>query len=306
MKRLTREHLVPNEDGYALRRPAIEIDDGEPLVVETINSGQPIIRSAADVEKAFIPRQQTGPIFVRGVQPGDLLAIEIHDIRPEGHARSRALAKTGAYYETVRHCFLEIADGRCRFPGVGQVPLRTMIGEIHVTPADTGAPNAGDHGGNMDVTLIRQGNVLYLRSQLEGGLVVLGDLHGIMGEGESFGVAAELAGEVTLTIRMDNRLPLMRPAVFTGDTMAFIASRVDRREAIQLALEDATQFVQKYSDATEEEARLYVIDTADLRNGGAFLEDHPEDIPTQVRTVFYDLPLAPLQELPAPIRAVPE
>jgi amidase len=183
----------------------------------------------------------------------------------------------------------------CRFPGVGQVPLRMMIGEIHATPADSGAPNPGDHGGNMDVTLIRQGNVLYLRSQLEGGLVVLGDLHAIMGEGESFGVAAEMAGEVTLTIRKDNHLPLARPAVFTGNTMAFIASRIDRREAIQLALEDATAFVQKYSGATEEEARLYVIDTGDLHNGGVFLEDYVEDIPTQVRSVFYEMPLEPLK-----------
>ena len=303
--RLTREHLLPNQDSYAVRHPAIEVDEGETIIVETINSGQPIIRDAGDVDKPFIPRQQTGPIFIRGVQPGDILAIEIHDIRPEGHARSRAMAKTGGYYQTVRHCFLEIADGMCRFPGVGQVPLRTMIGEIHVTPADADAPNPGDHGGNMDVTLIRPGNVLYLRSQLEGGLVVLGDLHGIMGEGESFGIAAEMAGEVTLTIRKDNQLPLLRPAVRTHDTMAFVASRVDRREAIQLALEDATAFVQEYSNATEEEARLYVIDTADLRNGGVFLEDNIEDIPTQIRTVFYDMPLAALREFPAPQKTQP-
>jgi len=299
MRRLTRQHLVPNRDSYAFRDPAIEIDDGETVVVETINSGQPIIRAASDVDKPFIPRQQTGPIYVRGVQPGDVLAIEVEDIRPEGHARSRAIARAEAYYETVRHCFLEIADGMCRFPGVGQLPLRTMIGEIHVTPADAGAPNPGDHGGNMDVTLIRQGNILYLRSQLEGGLIVLGDLHGIMGEGESFGVAAEMAGEVTLTVRKDNRMRLARPAVRTTDTMAFIASRVDRRQAIRLALEDATAFVQQSSDASEEEARLYVIGTADLRNGGVFLEDYIEDIPTQIRTVFYDVPLAPLRGVPA-------
>ena len=299
MRRLTRQHLVPNQDSYSFRDPAIEIDDGETLVVETINSGQPIIRDASDVNKPFIPRQQTGPIYIRGVQPGDMLAIEVVDIRPEGHARSRAIARTESYYETVRHCFLEIADGMCRFPGVGQVPLRTMIGEIHVTPADAGAPNPGDHGGNMDVSLIRQGSVLYLCSQLEGGLIVLGDLHGIMGEGESFGVAAEMAGEVTLTIRKDNRMRLARPAVRTTDTMAFIASRVDRRQAIRLALEDATAFVQQFSDASEEEARLYVVDTADLRNGGVFLEDYVEDIPTQIRTVLYDVPLAPLRRLPA-------
>ena len=155
------------------------------------------------------------------------------------------------------------------------------------------------------LVLIREGSVLYLRSQLQGGLVVLGDLHATMGEGESIGIAAEMAGEVTLTIRKDNRVPLTRPAVFTGDRLAFIASRVVRREAVRLALEDATAVVREYSEATEEEARLYVIDTADLRNGGVFLEDFIDDIPTQIRTVFYDMPLAPLSGFPAPIRTEP-
>ena len=63
-----------------------------------------------------------------------------------------------------------------------------------------------------------------------------------------------MAGEVTLNIRMDNRLSLVRPAVRTDETMAFVASRVDRREAIQLALEDATAFVQRYSGATARSA----------------------------------------------------
>ena len=54
--RLTREHLVPNQDSYAFRHPAIEVDDGETLIVETINSGQPIIRGTGDVDKPFIVR----------------------------------------------------------------------------------------------------------------------------------------------------------------------------------------------------------------------------------------------------------
>ena len=47
------------------------------------------------------------------------------------------------------------------------------------------------------------------------------------------------------------------------------------------------------------------IDTADLRNGGVFLEDDLEDIPTQIRTVFYDMPLGPLLDsMPTPTSTV--
>ena len=62
MRRLTRDHLVPAEDSYACREPAIEVDDGEPFVVETINFRTPIIRTQADANPSqYREREETGP-----------------------------------------------------------------------------------------------------------------------------------------------------------------------------------------------------------------------------------------------------
>ncbi len=302
MRRLSREHLVPRNNRYGVYTPAIEIDDGETIVVETVNSWRAIIRSREDLSEGGYRREQTGPIYVRGIEPGDTIAIEIHEVRPEGHARSRVIVPANGAYDTVRQSFIEVRGDECHFPGVGWIPLRPMIGEIHVTPVDPDAPNPGDHGGNLDITLIRAGNVLYLTAQRQGGLVVLGDLHARMGEGEIFGIAGEMAGEVTVTFRKDNRLGLTRPAIYTGDALAVVASRVDRREAIRTALEDGTKVVQRVSGAAEEDARLYVVDCADLRNGGVFLEELPEHIPEQIRTVWMEIALDPLKDFPAPAR----
>ena len=295
MQRLPRTDLAPRENTYSHSNPSLLVEEGEVFIVETVNSGQPVIRSEDDVKKPFYKRQLSGPIYVNGVKPGDSLIIEILEINPVGHARSRVVAKSGDHFETVRHCFLEIIAGKCLFPGVGATPLRPMIGEINVIPADVSAGNPGDHGGNMDVSLISAGNILHLRAQCEGGLLLIGDLHAIMGEGEILGIAAEMAGEVALRIKRNNSLSLERPAVFYRDQVAFIASHVCRREAIRIALEDATSFVQRYSQANEEEARLYVIDTADLHNGGVFLEESLTEINRQIRTVWLEVSIATLQ-----------
>ena len=41
---------------------------------------------AMDLVTTDAKGEETGPIFVHGIEPGDVLAIHIEDINPEGHA----------------------------------------------------------------------------------------------------------------------------------------------------------------------------------------------------------------------------
>jgi acetamidase/formamidase len=87
MLRITREHTILPSQRYRVRTPVAEVDLGEAFVVETINFRTPVIRSAEDANPSvFREREETGPILIHGVQPGDWLAIEIEDIQPVGHA----------------------------------------------------------------------------------------------------------------------------------------------------------------------------------------------------------------------------
>src|SRR5699024_9381013 len=85
-----------------------------------------------------------------------------------------------------------------------EIPLRKMVGVIGTAPAgegvNTGTP--GDHGGNLDTTLLGEGATLYLPVNVEGALLSMGDMHSSMGDGEVMGSGLEVAGEIEVTVEV--------------------------------------------------------------------------------------------------------
>ena len=262
MRRLTRDHTVPCGKRYQVHEPAIEVELGETFVVETINFRTPVIRTPADANpKTYREREETGPIFVQGIAPGDVLAIEILNITPEGHASG------GSGDDSKTNSFLEISEGKVHFPGGLSAPVQMMIGDIYVTPSALPAANPWDNGGNMDFKDVASGNMLCLKAQLEGGLLVLGDLHAAQGDGEIHGLGAECAGEVTLRITRDDTYLSERPLVIKPGGFVAIACRHDYGEARDLAAQDAAEVLSRLAGCTQKEAFLYVTTVGDLRNG---------------------------------------
>jgi amidase len=265
MKRLTRDNTVPGRMRYHVREPALEVELGESFIVETITVRTPLVRTAADATPAvYREREETGPVFVRGIVPGDVLAIDILGIAPEGHASG------GRWDDSDRNSLLEISEGKVHFPGGLAAPLRMMIGDIYVAPATLPRANPWDNGGNMDFKDVAAGNTLCLKAELEGGLLVLGDLHAAQGDGEIGGLGAECAGEVTLRIARDTAFRSDRPLVRKLSSFVCIACRYDYAEARNLAAQDAAKVLSHLRGCTEKEAFLYVTTVGDLRNGAVW------------------------------------
>lgn len=264
---ISREHTVGPENRHEVRQPAAEVALGETFVVQTINFRTPIIRTPADANpQIYREREETGPIFVQGIEPGDVLAIEIIDIVPEGHASG------GTADDPETNSFFEISHELVHFPGNLRIPSRMMIGDIRVQPAGEAA-NPWDHGGNMDFKDISTGNTLLLKTELRGGLLVLGDLHAAQGDGEMEGVAAECAGEVTLRITKDEKWPVIRPTIRKRHSFVSIACRGGAdgyRLARDQAVADASAILQTLTGCTQAQARLYVRTVGDLRNGAVW------------------------------------
>ena len=285
MRRITRDKIVPLDKRYQVREPVAAVELGETFIVETINFRTPIIRTPADANPdVYRERQETGPIHVNGIEPGDVLAIHIEDIRPEGHASG------GWWDEPEVNSFLKIADNQVHFPGGLRAPMRMMIGDIYVTPVGEVGGNPWDNGGNMDFKDVCAPHTLLLRAQLPGGLLVLGDLHAAQGDGEVLGLGAECAGEVTLRISKDRTYLPERPTVVKAGSFVSIAARCDYAEAMKLASDDAAKILSRLSGCTEAEAYLYVTTVGDLRNGAAWVLTHGEHR-TPV-TVGLEVPLA--------------
>ena len=264
-RHIPRDRTVSTEQRYRVHDPVAEVDLGETFVVETINFRTPVIRTPVDANPAvYREREETGPIFIKGVQPGDVLAIHIEDIQPVGHA-------SGGWWEDPKVAsFLPIEEDRVLFPGGLWAPRQMMIGDIYTTPATAATPNPWDNGGNMDFKDIAAGHVLCLKAELAGGLLVFGDVHAAQGDGEILGLAAECAADVTLRITKDQLFRSERPLVSKSASFVSLACRHDYVEARDLAVQDATRLLGRIAGCTEQEAYLFVTTVGDLRNGAVW------------------------------------
>jgi amidase len=262
MKRVPRDRTVPVERRYQVQEPAAEVDLGETFIVETINFRTPIIRTAADANPpVYREREETGPILVKGIAPGDTLAVHIEAIAPVGHASG------GSWDDPEVASFLPIEEGRVHFPGRLWAPARFMIGDIYVTPAEAQTPNPWDNGGNMDFKDVAPGNTLCLRAGLLGGLLVLGDVHAVQGDGEILGLGAECAADVTVRVTKEETFLSPRPLLQKPHSFVALACRQDYVEAKDQAARDAAQVLSRLAGCTEAEAFLFVTTVGDLRNG---------------------------------------
>jgi amidase len=287
MLRITREHTVPVDKRYQVLEPAAEVELGEPFIVETSNFRTPVIRTAEDANPAvYREREETGPVYVKGIEPGDVLAIHIDEIHPEGHA-------SGGWWDDPKvNSFLKIEGSQVHFPGGLVAALRMMIGDIYVTP-DHEVMNPDDNGGNMDFRDIAAGSTLLLKAQRPGGLLVLGDVHAVQGDGEILGLAAECAAEVKLRITLDKSYRTERPTIIKPKGFVCLACRHDYAEARDLAAEDAKKLLARITGCSEAEAFLYVTTVGSLRNGAVWGmgKTDPEWMKTLPVVVGLDVPL---------------
>ena len=282
MQRITRDKTVGVDRRYKVTEPVAEVELGESFVVETINFRTPIIRTPEDANpETYREREETGPIFVKGIRPGDVIAVHVESIEPEGHA-------SGGWWDDPKVAsFLEIKDGRVHFQGGLWAAEHYMIGDIYVTPTEA-VPNPWDNGGNMDFRDISPPNALHLKTCHEGALLVLGDVHACQGDGEVLGLGAECAANVTVRIEKDETYLPERPMVKKPGGFVAIACRNDYAEARDLAARDASTILSRLADVTEKEAFLYCTTAGSLRNGAIWYmgrDEHPPvvvglDVPT--------------------------
>jgi acetamidase/formamidase len=161
------------------------------------------------------PHVVTGPIFVEGAQPGDLLKITVLEATPRvpygvvsnRHGRGALPGEYPLEAGSVS-VFAAIDDeGRGTMPRVlgGEhtvhFPLAPFLGIMGVAVAGDERPHSvppGPHGGNIDINLLTVGSTLYLPVQVPGALAYVGDPHFAQGDGEVALTAMEASLRVTL------------------------------------------------------------------------------------------------------------
>lgn len=178
----------------------------------------------------------TGPLFIEGAMPGDVLKVEILSIELDDHGvmvDGPGEGVMGGLLKDEATKILPIENGMAKFNDKLSFPLKPMIGVIGTAPAgdgvDTGTPSA--HGGNMDCTRIGAGATLYLPVNIEGALLAMGDLHAVMGDGEVGVCGVEIAGMVTVRVTALKNCALPTPFLINDDTAMTIYSAETADEA---------------------------------------------------------------------------
>jgi acetamidase/formamidase len=269
--------------------PVLEVESGQQVEFEVrdASGGQLDRDSQLDaVAKLDFARVNpvTGPVFVKGAQPGDVLAVDILELRPRDWGWTAIIPGFGLLADEFTEPWLRISEvdagaGRVRFADDISIPFEPFPGTIGVAPDEPGEHSIvppRKWGGNMDTKHLRAGSTLYLPVGVEGALFSVGDTHAAMGDGEVCGTAVEAPMEIALRLSVRKDLSIEAPQY----VVPAAAAPVDRSaggyhvctgvgpdlwEATRDATRSLVDFLTTHEGREREEAYAIASVAADLR-----------------------------------------
>lgn len=232
--------------------PATHVAQGEDVVLETHDCFEGQIQKPQDlVDKLNWDHVNpaTGPVYIEGAKPGDTLRVDLLEVKVGHQASMVTIPGEGALGDVITEmetAILKLEGDHIIFKDKIRIPKRPMIGVIGVAPESGSVPNGtpGPHGGNLDCTLMCQGNRAYFTVGVEGALFGAGDFHAAMGDGEIVVCGAEIAGELHFRANVVEHLKgLPTPFVETPDRVATLYSAPTTDEAASGAIHRMAQFL---------------------------------------------------------------
>jgi amidase len=261
-------HFTPDME------PKWRVPSGADVEIHCVDGLGGTIRTESDLYVAVDydhVNDATGPIYVDGAEPGDILAFRIDEIRVASDQGCTLLIPGfglhGEQVGTARTRISQIADESVVVLGRFEVPLRPMLGTIGVAPRegrwDTVTPH--DHGGNLDTSDVRAGvQVLFPVSQ-PGALLAMGDAKAVMSDGEVCSTGVEVPVVVRGRLQVLRGRLIDRPMIETETEWMTVGSAKDYLDACRLANGDMVGLLAEANDLSWEDAYMLSSVVADLR-----------------------------------------
>jgi acetamidase/formamidase len=219
----------------------------------------------------------TGPIYIEGAEPGDVLEVAIQKLVPAEwgvnyHYPARMNVGglpedfPAGQFKTLR---LDVQKMETTFAPRVVIPLRPFMGVMGVAPRPGEKKPAAvpDYfGGNMDNKEMTAGTTLFLPVNVKGALFSTGDAHAAQGDGEVNITAIETAMEEAVfrfVARKDMKLD--RPMGETPTHWITMGFHPDLDEAVRIALRDAIRFISRTRGLTPDDAYALASLAVDLR-----------------------------------------
>jgi len=262
-------------------KPALRIASGDIIDVDTLLTNTP-----AGLAKGGVPDQKiqaslkaivdevtgdrkgpgghilTGPVYVEGAEPGDVLEVKILSILlpiDYGYNGCKGFLPENCEPDTpIKILNLDRSRMTAEFaPGI-VLPLHPFFGSMGVAPApELGRLSSnppGRHAGNLDNRELVAGTTLYIPIFARGALFEIGDGHAAQGDGEVDQTAIEtsLRGRLQLTVRKDMKLTW--PRAETPTDYISMATDPDLTVATKTAIQEMIDFVAAQRKLTKHQA----------------------------------------------------
>jgi acetamidase/formamidase len=268
--------------------PVLEVESGATVELEVTDaSGGQLGQDShvADVAALDFTRVNpvTGPVFVKGAAPGDVLEVEVLSLRPRDWGWTAIIPGFGLLADEFPEPWLAISEvdaaaGRVAFLDGITLPYEPFPGTIGVAPAEPGEHSIvppSRWGGNLDIKHLRAGTRLLLPVGVDGALFSVGDTHAAMGDGEVCGTAVEAPMDIAvrLSVRRDLSVAAPQYVVAPGELARTEAGGYhvctgvapDLMEATRDATRAAIRHIVERRGGSAQEAYAIVSVACDLR-----------------------------------------
>jgi acetamidase/formamidase len=261
--------------------PVLRIDSGDIIDVDTLLTNTPTGLAKAGVAddkiqaslKAIVNEVTgerrgpgghilTGPVYVEGAEPGDVLEVKILSIElPLDYGYNGCSGYLPENCETGVPSKIIPLDRKKMtaefLPGI-VIPLKPFYGSIGIAPAPEfgrlSSNPPGRHAGNLDNRELVAGSTLYIPVFARGALFEIGDGHAAQGDGEVDQTAIEtsLRGRLQLTVRKDMKLKW--PRAETATDYISMATDPDLVIATKTAIQEMVDFLVSEKKLTQHQA----------------------------------------------------
>jgi acetamidase/formamidase len=265
--------------------PKLTIESGDTVTIHSRDAGDGFISWDTEVEdlgqREFKGHALTGPIAIRGAEPGDTLQIEVVSLQPGDLGYTTFAPGRGLLPEDFEGAFLQkwdlTKDPTPFRPGIA-IPLEPFLGVMGTARAEDGSFSTGPptaNGGNMDVKQLVEGSTLFLPVSVPGALFSCGDGHAAQGDGEVCITAIETSMTSVLRFTLIKGWSVPEPQFKTagpltprtndGAWYATTGHSPDLLEASRAAVRHMIDYLVRVHELTREEAYILCSVAVDLK-----------------------------------------
>jgi len=290
------DHHLPSKPGNVhwglwdgTLEPVLRIASGDRVTIDTL-SGEPedmpdpaLGFSAVPGHKEVLestfrgpgPHFLTGPIYVEGAEPGDVLEVRMLDIKFRAdwgwNIQVPFLGTLPEDFPELRRIHIPLDRDRnvAKLPWGQELALDPFFGNFGVAPAPSwgrlSSKEPRQFGGNMDNKELGVGTTTYFPVFAKGGLFSAGDGHGLQGDGEVCLTAIETALTGTFEFHVRKDMKLANPRAEKPDAWMTMGFDEDLDDAAKHALRDMIALIREHSGLSAQDAYTLCSLAADLR-----------------------------------------